>query len=273
MFSHRLVCICQARAAFADVVLQYFSPKVPILRQIHREIAMALTGRPNPRPLFVQRIAKKKWYWLLQAQLSSFVKFFQVTSWIVSVLTKWHHIYGRSSDDHCLRSPRLEQSNDALMEVSFDASAEELHLSCRRITNMKKKSEKCKILIHFDTHSANWGLNFFKDPVYQHTTPFSDICSIFADLFGWNTGFRTSGARSLLHFLILLWFQQQLHCKAGSHFVSLCHCLSWLFSALFGTVGEKPPWQVALNWVLRPGGEAKSYPGHWQSLRLEYCSD
>lgn len=60
MFSHRLVCICQARAAFADVVLQYFSPKVPILRQIHREIVMALTGRPNPRPLFVQRIAKKK---------------------------------------------------------------------------------------------------------------------------------------------------------------------------------------------------------------------
>ena len=69
-------------------------------------------------------------------------------------------------------------------------------------------------------------------------------------------GFRTSGARSLLHFLILLWFQQQLHCKAGSHFVSFCHCLSWLFNALYGTVGEKPPWQVALNWVLRPGGEA-----------------
>lgn len=81
----RSVCICQARAAFADVVLQYFSPKVPILRQIHREIAMALTGRPNPCPLFVQRIAKKKWYWLLQVQLSSFVKFFQVTSWSVSV--------------------------------------------------------------------------------------------------------------------------------------------------------------------------------------------
>ena len=134
----RWVCICQARAAFADVVLQYFSPKVPILRQIHREIAMTLTGRPNPRPLCVQRIATKKWYLLLQAQLSSFVKFFQVTSWIVSVLTKWHHIYGRSSDDHCLGSPRLEQSNDALMEVSFDASAEELHLSCRRITKMEK---------------------------------------------------------------------------------------------------------------------------------------
>lgn len=81
----RSVYICQARAAFADVVLQYFSPKVPILRQIHREIAMTLTGRPNPSPLFVQRIAKKKWYWLLQAQWSSFVKFFQVTSWIVSV--------------------------------------------------------------------------------------------------------------------------------------------------------------------------------------------
>ena len=56
----RSVYICQARAAFADVVLQYFSPKVPILRQIHREIAMTLTGRPNPSPLFVQRIAKKK---------------------------------------------------------------------------------------------------------------------------------------------------------------------------------------------------------------------
>lgn len=112
-----------------------------------------------------------------------------------------------------------------------------------------------------------------KYTITQNITPFSKICSIFADLFGWNTGFRTSGARSLLHFLILLWFQQQLHCKAGSHFVSLCHCLSWLFSALFGSVGEKPRWQVALNWVLRPGGEAKSYPGHWQSLRLECCFD
>ena len=149
-----------------------------------------------------------------------------------------------------------------------------------------KNQKKYTILIHFDTHSAKWCLNFFKDSLYSTHNSISDICSIFADLFGWNTGFRTSGARSLLHFLILLWFQQQLHCKAGSHFVSLCHCLSWLFNALYGTVGEKPPWQVALNWVLRPGGEAKSYPGapvetcigmtlpnHWQSFELECCFD
>ena len=179
MFSQRSVCICQARAAFADVVLQYFSPKVPILRQIHREIAMALTGGPNPCPLFVQRIAKKKVILVVESAVV-------ITCIHLSSSFKWLHelflflyykrIYGRSSDDHCLGSPRLEQSNDALMEVSFDASAEELHLSCRRITKMKKKSEKCKILIHFDRHFAKWCLNFFKDSLYPtHNSIFQNL--------------------------------------------------------------------------------------------------
>ena len=169
MFSHRLVCICQARAAFADVVLQYFSPKVPILRQIHREIAMALTGRPNPSPLFAQRIAKKK---VILVVASAVVIICQVLSsdfMNCFCFLYYKRIYGRSSDDHCLGSPRLEQSNDALMEVSFDASAEELHLSCRRITKMKKNTKKYTILIHFDTHFAKMMSEFLQRLVIPNT--------------------------------------------------------------------------------------------------------
>ena len=117
-----------------------------------------MTGRHNlSAPVVTKDSQKNSWYIVVaSAVLWLFVKCFQVTSGIVSVFLVLHRIYGRSSDDHCLRSPRLEQSNDALLEVSFDASAEELPLSCRITAKWKKWKKKNKTILMQTLQTELW---------------------------------------------------------------------------------------------------------------------
>lgn len=181
------------------------------------------------------------------------------------------------------------------MEVSFDASAEELHLSCRQITKMEKKTQKntpfWSILIH-TLQSDVWISS--KTRYTQHVTRFSDICSIFADLFGWNTGLpnlRSTFTSTFPHLTLIptaATLQSWLtFCITLSLFKLVVQCTLW------DCWGKAPmagcpqlgltswwggPFASAHQNLEHPGAPVETcigmtMPNHWQSLRLEYCFD
>ncbi len=161
-----------------------------------------MTGRHNLSvPVVTKDSQKKTVDTLLQAQWWLFVKCFQVTSGIVSV---FKYYTGFMDDLVMIIVFDLQGWSKVTTHWWKSASMRQQRSSvCLRESPEKWKKN------NFDANFANWILNFFKDSlyrIYRHIPPFSPVCSIFADLFGWNTGF-SSGARALLHFLILLWFQ------------------------------------------------------------------